>query len=365
MLTPIFENIPKELKQYDQWVVWKDKKVLYDPTRPNSKAKVNDPYSWGSFDQADAAYSEDGWLGLGFVLTGNGIAGVDLDNCVVDGIPKPEAIQLLADMDAAYIEFSPSGNGLRAFGFACNLKRGVKGKLGSLSVELYTTGRYLTVTGQVIKNEPFRELVGFHELAKKIRSKLTEDTDSNSSVSSVSSVSTVKDFPVGAIPFAVGQRHRALFELARWVKGREPNATRDRQLEIVQNWHTKYLNVIGTKDFETSWADFRYSLARVKQPYGATLESCLRKLPPPPELTELSQYGSKAVHLFRICTALQRHHGTAPFYLGCRTAGEQIDCNHTDAAKLLQIFMSEGWLTEVKRGVGLRATRYKLNINWS
>ena len=39
-------------------VVWKDKKVPYDPTRPNSKANVTDPYSWGTFDQADAARTQ-------------------------------------------------------------------------------------------------------------------------------------------------------------------------------------------------------------------------------------------------------------------------------------------------------------------
>ena len=355
MLTPIFENMPSALKCYDQWVVWKDAKVLYDPTRPNSKAKVNDPSSWGSFQQAEAAYSEGGWLGVGFVLTGNRIAGVDLDNCVIDGIPKPEAMNLLADLDAAYIEFSPSGNGIRAFGFAKNLDKGLNGQLDGLSVELYTTGRYLTVTGHVIKNEPFRELKGFQDLAKKIRQKLT---DSNSSVSSVSSVSTAMDFPVSAVPFAVGQRHRALFELARWVKGREPDATRDRQLEIVKCWHFKYLLIIGTKEFEASWADFRYALARVKQPYGASLQSCLSNLPPPPDISELYLYGPKAVLLMRICMALQYHHEMEPFYLACRTAADLIDYNHTDAAKLLQIFISEGWLKEVSRGVGAKASRY-------
>ena len=365
MLNPLFDNIPLELRSYHHWVVWKDKKVPYDPTRPNSKANVTDPNSWGTFDQADAAYSEGGWDGVGFVLTGNGIAGVDLDNCVVDGMLSPDAIQFLKDIDAAYIEFSPSGNGVHALGFAKNLDKGVNRQLDGLSVELYTSGRYLTVTGHVIKNEPFRELKGFQDLAKKIRRKLTEDTESNSSVSSVSSVSTEMNFPASAVPFAVGQRHRALFELARWVKGREPDATRDRQLEIVKCWHSKFLHIIGTKEFEASWTDFRYALSRVEKPYGATLQSCLSNLPPPPDIPELNFYGLKALHLMRICMALQTHQGIEPIYLSCRTAGELIDYNHTDTARLFQIFVSEGWLTEVKRGVGLRATRYKLNIDWN
>jgi hypothetical protein len=365
MLAPLFSNIPFELKKYNQWVVWKGKKVPYDPTRLNSIAKVTDPYSWGSFNQAEAAYCEGGWLGIGFVLTGNGIAGVDLDKCVVDGIPKPEAMQLLEDLNAAYIEVSPSGNGLRAFGYAKRPVTGVNGQINSLYVELYTTARYLTVTGNAIKNEPLRDLIEFEDLAKKIRSKLTKDTDSNSLVSSVSFVSTVMDFPVSAIPYAVGQRHRALFQLARWVKGREPDAKRDRQLEIVKCWHSKFIHIIGTKEFEVSWADFCYSFARVNQPYGTTLQSCLTNLPPPPGIPELHMYGTKAVHLMRICMALQAYHGIEPIYLSCRKAGELIDYNHTDAARLLQIFVSEGWLVEIRKGAGTKASKYKLKIDWN
>ena len=163
MLKPKFENFPKELQRHDQWVVWKDKKIPYDPTRRNSKAKVTDPYSWGSFNQVNNAYIEGGWLGVGFVLSGNGIAGVDIDRCVIDGEPSKEALQLLAELDAAYIEFSPSGNGLRAFGFVNLPIKGVRGQLNGLAIELYTKGRYLTVTGHYIKNDSFRVLNGFEE----------------------------------------------------------------------------------------------------------------------------------------------------------------------------------------------------------
>jgi hypothetical protein len=362
MLQPKFENMPLELKCYDQWVVWKDAKVLYDPTRPNSKAKVNDPYSWGSFQQADAAYSEGGWLGVGFVLTGNGIAGVDLDHCVVDGKPESEAMELLAELGAAYIEFSPSGNGLRAFGLAPNLSQGVKGKVGRLSVELYTTGRYLTVTGHVIQNEQLRQLVNFENLAKKIRHKPTEETDGNSSVSSNSSVGKGTNFLASTVPTDVGQRHRALFELARQLKGIEPQATRERQQVIVKQWHAKHLHVIGTKDFAASWVDFRNAWSRVREPYGATLGQCLSNLPLAPEIPELIDYGVKAIHLMRICMALQAHEGTSQFFLSSRIAGELIGCHFTDAAALLQRFVYEGWLEIIKAGAGKKATRYKLKL---
>ena len=364
-LQPRFENFPKELQRHDQWVVWKGKKILYDPTRLNSKANVNDPYSWGSFNQADAAYSEGGWLGVGFVLTGNGIAGVDIDKCVIDGQPNKEALQLLADLDAPYIEYSPSGSGLRAFGFSNQSITGVRGQLDGLSVELYTKGRYLTVTGHVIKNEPLRILRGFEALAEKIRRQPTEGTDSNSSVSSVSSVSFVGEhfvFPASTIPNGIGRRNSAIFELARWLKGTEPNATRQRQYEVVKEWHTLHLTVIGTKDLSASWADFRNGWERVTQPYGATLAICLSPLPTAPDIAALSDYGPKAIHLAQICLALQARTGDSPFFLSSRIAGQLIGYHFTDAATLLRCFVNEGWLVLVKAGAGSRASRYKLNI---
>jgi hypothetical protein len=361
-LQPRLENFPKELQRHDQWVVWKGKKIPYDPTRLNSKANVNDPYSWGSFNQADAAYCEGGWLGVGFVLTGNGIAGVDLDKCVVDGEPNKDALQLMADLDAPYIEYSPSGNGLRAFGFSNQSITGVRGQLDGLSVELYTKGRYLTVTGHVIKNEPLRVLRGFEELAVKLRRQPTEVTDSNTSVTSVSSVGEQFVFPANTVPTGIGQRHRAVFELARWLKGTEPNATRERQQAVVNVWHTLHLQVIGTKEFSATWADFRNGWSSVKQPYGATLEKCLSNLPPAPNIPALRDYGLKAVHLAQICLSLQAHAGDSPFFLSSRKAGELIGCHFTDAATLLRCFVLEGWLKLVKAGAGKTAARYKLNI---
>lgn len=366
MLIPKFENFPKELQRHDQWVVWKGKKILYDPNRLNSKANVNDPYSWGSFQQANAAYSEGGWLGVGFVLTGNGIAGVDLDKCVIDGQPNKDALQLMADLDAPYVELSPSGNGLRAFGFTNQSITGARGQLNGLSVELYTKGRYLTLTGHTIRNEPLRALTGFEAVAEKIRRRPTEGTECNSSVSSVSYVSSVGEhivFPASTVPTGIGHRHRAVFELARWLKGTEPNATRERQKAVVKVWHALHLQVIGTKEFSTSWAEFRNAWERVKQPYGATLEKCLSTLPTAPDIATLSDYGPKAIHLARICLALQARAGDSPFFLSSRMAGQLIGYHFTDAANLLRCFVNEGWLRLVKPGAGNKASRYKVNIN--
>jgi hypothetical protein len=269
----------------------------------------------------------------------------------------------LADLDAPYIELSPSGNGLRAFGFSNQSITGARGQLNGLSVELYTKARYLSVTGHTIKNEPLRVLTDFEALAEKIRRRPTEDTESNSSVSYVSSVSSVGKnlvFPASTIPTGIGRRNSAIFELARWLKGTEPNAARERQQEVVKAWHTLHLLVIGTKELSASWIDFRNAWERVKQPYGATLGECLSTLPNAPDIAALSDYGSKAIHLARICLALQARAGDFPFFLSSRIAGQLIGYHFTDAATLLRCFVNEGWLRLVKAGAGSKASRYKL-----
>ena len=140
MLQPRFENSPKELQRHGQSVVWKAKKITYDPTRTNSKANVKDPYSWGSFNQVDAAYSEGGWLGVGFVLIGNGADGVDIGKGVIDGVTKTEAIQLLSDMGATYVEHSPSRNRLHTFGLVKQSNSGVRGQLVDLLIAKVNAG---------------------------------------------------------------------------------------------------------------------------------------------------------------------------------------------------------------------------------
>jgi putative DNA primase/helicase len=66
-LEPKFESIPDELKELDQWVCWRiekrNSKLTKVPYNPKSKhkAKVNDPSTWGSFEEACCRYEKDGF----------------------------------------------------------------------------------------------------------------------------------------------------------------------------------------------------------------------------------------------------------------------------------------------------------------
>lgn len=173
--------IPPELQAVARWVGWKaiqksaeakPDKVPFRTDLLNTHASSTDPETWGTFEQAVTALEEDGseLTGIGFVLNGDGIVGVDIDHCVDPATREvnPAAVTLLDSLQAGYVELSPSGTGLRAFGYAEPLDRGRKGKLNGLDVEFYSTGRYLTVTGHVVKAGSVSAFVGFADHAARL-----------------------------------------------------------------------------------------------------------------------------------------------------------------------------------------------------
>lgn len=167
-LPPLLDNIPAELKSLPQWVAWKavpnPKKAKPDklPMNPRSGrgAGSTNSATWGSFEEAVEFYvawqgkehthqSSSGMkagpiVGIGFVLTAaDPYVGIDLDHCVAeDGTVEPWAQEIINTV-GSYTERSPSGTGVRIF---------VKGRLPDKgkhigNVEIYDTGRYLTMTG--------------------------------------------------------------------------------------------------------------------------------------------------------------------------------------------------------------------------
>ena len=180
-IAPNFDGIPAELRRLPRWVTWraetegsktKPRKTPYRADLPHTRASSTDPETWCSFEQAEAAYLDGDRTGVGLVLDGTGdLAGVDIDGCrdAATGTVDPAALALLEGMGAAYVEVSPSGTGLRAFGYAPPLETGAAGTLDGLKLELYSKGRYLTLTGKTIKAGPIAPLRGFGGLAERIR----------------------------------------------------------------------------------------------------------------------------------------------------------------------------------------------------
>ena len=196
-MKPDFENIPQELTKLDRWVCWRREggsKIPYDAKSLNSKASSTNPDSWVSFKEVVTAFSErendqDAFSGIGLVLNGDGLVGVDMDHCIKDGVIAPKAIEILDSLAAKYIEFSPSGEGLRAFGYAENLSSGCKGMVDDVNLELYSKARYLTVTGNTYRKGTIGYLSGFKELSERVRNHKKTDGQLQQVVSDEQSVS--------------------------------------------------------------------------------------------------------------------------------------------------------------------------------
>jgi CheY-like chemotaxis protein len=152
------ETIPAELKPLRRWVCWRWvrrkgrwTKPPVDP-RTGRLAKSTDPTTWGTFGEALAyLQAHPGRVdGIGFVL-GDGFAGVDLDDCCdyQTGVIEPWALAIVHDLDT-YAELSPTSTGVKAL-LQGDVPAGPK---RSDHVEMYSAGRYFTVTGRRLPDSP-------------------------------------------------------------------------------------------------------------------------------------------------------------------------------------------------------------------
>lgn len=164
------DNIPHEMRQRDQWVVWRpvlrDGKWTKVPinARTGREAKANTPATWSPFADALAYAKSNPWngngrgvAGVGYVLAADDpFVGVDLDKCVGPERDCDGFAGWVVDQLSSYTEYSPSGTGLRI------LLRGKLPKDGRKkgSFEVYESGRFLTMTGQLaMEGEPYMDAI--------------------------------------------------------------------------------------------------------------------------------------------------------------------------------------------------------------
>ena len=166
------------------------------------------------------------------------------------------------------------------------------------------------------------------------------------------------NLPVEVIPVMGGQRHHCLFHLARLLKTQFPMAVHDDMLPVVRAWHAKYKNVIFTQNWDVTWADFKIGWQRVRIKFGqAVLDEVLAtRTNPSPELLRPG-YSETMADLISVCEALQRHHGSKPFFLGCRQAGEILQLGHTHAATLLNSLVQDGVLEVTAQATSTKSRR--------
>lgn len=155
-----YQNIPGELRALRQWCVWRyedvgAKKPTKVPYQLNGgMANVNDPATWCSFDDAVKAALAPGtsYSGIGFIFSdADNFSFIDLDDTDGDTLAYDRQIKIFREFDS-YSEISPSGRGLHII---------VKGTVPSGRrrnfIEIYSSQRYATFTGNVYNDKPIKD----------------------------------------------------------------------------------------------------------------------------------------------------------------------------------------------------------------
>lgn len=152
-----YSNLPAEIKNATRWVCFNKKDKIPMNALTGRCAKSNDKLTWTNFSTALKGCVKYHFDGLGFML-GEGVFGIDLDNHAdeVTG-EKPMssedfqifANEFISNIDS-YTERSQSGEGIHII---CKgkLPEGARRKNG-VSVEMYDTGRYFAMTGDIVND---------------------------------------------------------------------------------------------------------------------------------------------------------------------------------------------------------------------
>ena len=138
----------RELAGVDQWVCHQDKV----PKQPSGLAgSTTNSDTWSTFESCYRAVVSGGYSGVGFVFTSqDDYVGVDFDH-VLDTkgkVKDPSIAEWVAEL-SSYTEISPSGDGLH-----CILKGTIPSAVKTRAVEIYSQGRYFTVTGRHYPGTP-------------------------------------------------------------------------------------------------------------------------------------------------------------------------------------------------------------------
>lgn len=168
--TDLYPAVPVELKELDQWVLWReeirDDKPTKIPYQTNGqKAKSNDAATWTKFITAKHAFQIQKVKrnGIGFMFSETDpYCGIDLDDCIYENHTIKAWADPIVDRlkTIGYGEVSPSGRGIK-FWTRARLPNDTKHKVyltenGTVcpqgnntdgAIEAYDKTRYFTVTG--------------------------------------------------------------------------------------------------------------------------------------------------------------------------------------------------------------------------
>lgn len=167
------------------------------------------------------------------------------------------------------------------------------------------------------------------------------------------------------LPTGPGQRNYKLLLLARAVKFNLRMKSAADARPIFDEWFRRSLAIITTKDFYTSWEDFRHSFDCARYPLGADLSTIAwehaRTMPVPKVATQAQYAGME--DLIRLCAAFQSIVGDTPFSLSCHQLKKLIGRDQSTCNTWLRGLTKDGVLQCVEKGIpgrpGNRASRWR------
>lgn len=159
-----YQNLPAELRQNGLFCLWRreDQKgrLTKVPYKTNGyRARSTEKADFVNFETAMRYVKNYNGIGLGIF---DGYCAVDIDHCVTDGVLSDLANEIVNTFNS-YTEYSPSGEGVRIIFKAQGVeydKQRYYINNHKLGLEIYVSGctsKYVTLTGNVIKNLPVRD----------------------------------------------------------------------------------------------------------------------------------------------------------------------------------------------------------------
>ncbi|WP_295442045.1 PriCT-2 domain-containing protein, partial [uncultured Thiodictyon sp.] len=201
-------EIPSAMQSARRWLVWKliphkepgkkPRKVPFYLDGTQRRGELDAPADLaklGTFDEALQVLATGNYTGLGFALGADGPGcwqGIDLDHTDT----RPE-LAALVELLPGYVEWSPSLTGVHAIGYGSPVKALGSNRSG---IEVYTAGRYFTVTGNAIGGdiEDLSKFIGatlapLHTVAVVSADTATRGERAADAPASLTDANTVKD----------------------------------------------------------------------------------------------------------------------------------------------------------------------------